>query len=139
MTDNEGNEYTVTSIGEEAFEGSSLTELILPENVADIGQNAFGGCDNLKYLYIPAGVTEGLGGAMTGLLGRDFMLSYTYPDWPDVQVVFGNGSPYSIENGVLYNGTVAEAMLDYEAAEVTIREGTTEIGDVAFNFPVSGN
>ena len=131
-----GDTYTVTALDEEAFgESEKVTDIVIPDTVTNIGINAFGGCTALKSLYIPAGVTSGLGGAMTGLEGRDFTISYKAPDWPNVEITFGAGSPYSIEDGMLYNGTVAEAMLDYDATTFTIREGTTEIGDVAFNFP----
>lgn len=130
------SDYTVTSIGEEAFgESEEVTNIVIPSTVTSIGINAFGGCTALTSLVIPASVTDGLGGAMTGLLGRDFTISFKHPDWMNIDVTFGKGSPYSIEGGVLYNGTVAEAALDYDATTITIREGTTEIADVAFNFP----
>ena len=119
-----GDTYTVTALDEEAFgESEKVTDIVIPDTVTNIGINAFGGCTALKSLYIPAGVTSGLGGAMTGLEGRDFTISYKAPDWPNVEITFGAGSPYSIEDGMLYNGTVAEAMLDYDATTITIREG----------------
>lgn len=132
----DGTDYTVTSIGAEAFGESTLvTAIVIPDTVTSIGINAFGGCTALQSLYISGNVTDGLGGAMTGLWGRDYTISYEVPDWPNVKVTFGEGSPYEIDGGVLYNGTVAEAALDYHAKTIRIREGTTEIADVAFNFP----
>lgn len=90
-------DYTVTEIGVEAFgESEAITDIVIPDTVKNIGINAFGGLKALRSLYIPAGVTSELGGAMTGLLGRNFTISYYYPDWPNVNVTFGSGSPYSL-------------------------------------------
>ena len=127
---------TLTTIGDAAFEECGSIEYFhIPDSVTSIGINTFGGWTSLKSLYISGNIKEELGGAMTGLWGRDFTISFYYPNWPDVTIDFGEGSPYEIEGGVLYNGTVAEAALDYDAETITIRDGTTEIEDVAFNFP----
>ena len=72
-----GDTYTVTALDEEAFgESEKVTDIVIPDTVTNIGINAFGGCTALKSLYIPAGVTSGLGGAMTGLEA----VSYTHLD-----------------------------------------------------------
>ncbi len=44
--------YTVTSIGESAFEGSSLTSITIPSSVTSIGNNAFARCPELKSVYV---------------------------------------------------------------------------------------
>ena len=49
----------ITEIGDNAFNGFSLLENIsLPKNIKKIGENAFLGCENLKSITIPASVKE---------------------------------------------------------------------------------
>lgn len=55
---NEGEEYTVTAVGNGAFWGcGSLTSIALPTGVKAIGQNAFLNCKALTNITIPNGVT----------------------------------------------------------------------------------
>lgn len=54
----DGNEYTVTSIGSNAFIGcSSLTAVDIPESVNIIGDYVFSRCSSLKSITIPSTVT----------------------------------------------------------------------------------
>ena len=54
-----GMEYSVTSIGVRAFEGSSgLTSVTIPNTVTSIGNNAFEGCRGLTSVTIPNSVTS---------------------------------------------------------------------------------
>lgn len=54
-----GVNYTVTAIGQSAFEScSSLSSLTIGANVSTIGLYAFSGCSSLESLTIPASVTE---------------------------------------------------------------------------------
>ncbi len=51
--------YSVTSIGEWAFGGSSgLTEVVIPNSVTSIGDWAFFNCSGLKEVTIPSSVTS---------------------------------------------------------------------------------
>lgn len=53
----EGADYTVTSIGNFAFQGcSSLTEVTIPTSVKSIGDHAFNGCIGLTSFAIPNSV-----------------------------------------------------------------------------------
>ena len=55
----EGKEYSVTSIGDEAFRDcTSLTAITLPESVTSIGRDAFHGCWGLTTITIPESVTS---------------------------------------------------------------------------------
>ena len=50
---------SVTSIGEEAFEGcSGLTSIRLPSGLTSIGDSAFKGCSSLMSINLPSGVTS---------------------------------------------------------------------------------
>ena len=55
----DGNEYTVTSIGECAFWGRlQLTSVTIPGSVTSIGESAFSGCSDLTSVTIPNSVTD---------------------------------------------------------------------------------
>ena len=58
----EGTSYTipegVTSIGNDAFENSSLTNITIPNSVTSIGEIAFLGCSSLTNITIPNSVTS---------------------------------------------------------------------------------
>lgn len=53
-----GTEFTVASIGANAFNGcTNLTSIILPETIGEISIQAFEGCSGLTAVQIPEGVT----------------------------------------------------------------------------------
>ena len=55
----EGEEYSVKSIGDDAFfECSSLTTITLPEGVTEIGRGAFANCSSLTSITLPESVTS---------------------------------------------------------------------------------
>ena len=49
---------TVTTIGMNAFRGSSLTAITLPASLTSIGKEAFIGCSSLTAVTLPAGLTS---------------------------------------------------------------------------------
>ena len=51
-----GKVYDVISIGDSAFSGSSMTEIVLPESIVSIGDLAFTKCNGLTGFVIPSGV-----------------------------------------------------------------------------------
>lgn len=53
----DGEEYTVTEIGERAFQDSSITTIELPETLTKIGDWAFLDSWDLEEIYVPDGVT----------------------------------------------------------------------------------
>ena len=50
--------YPVTSIGDDAFESSGITSVIIPNSVTNIGEQAFAGCYSLTSVTIPDSVTS---------------------------------------------------------------------------------
>ena len=55
----EGEEYSVTKIGDNAFEGCSLLgSVTIPNSVTSIGEQAFYGCSGLTSVEIPNSVTS---------------------------------------------------------------------------------
>ena len=56
---NNGTTYTVTSIGQNAFQNcTSLALTSLPNGLTSIGQASFSGCTNLALTSLPSGVTS---------------------------------------------------------------------------------
>lgn len=54
---NNGTEYSVTTIGEYAFQGSAVTSVSMPECITSIGTGAFYGCKNLESVALPESLT----------------------------------------------------------------------------------
>ena len=55
----DGKEYTVTAIGENAFElNDELLSVVMPKTIVTIGHNAFANCPKLKSLTIPENVKD---------------------------------------------------------------------------------
>ena len=54
----DGNEYTVTSIGEYAFSNSWMTGVNIPTSITTINEYAFSQCHDLTNLDIPSSVTS---------------------------------------------------------------------------------
>lgn len=44
---------TLVSIGDNAFQGTAITDLVIPNSVTTIGQTAFASCSNLKTVTLP--------------------------------------------------------------------------------------
>ena len=60
----DGKDYSVTSIGSNAFnQCSSLTSITIPNSVTSFGNNAFNSCSSLTSITIPNSVTSIGGGA----------------------------------------------------------------------------
>lgn len=51
-------DYTVTTIGEQAFQNGGMPSLVIEEGVVNIANNAFWACSNLKKATLPSTVTS---------------------------------------------------------------------------------
>lgn len=54
---NNGTEYSVTKIGEYAFQGSAVTSVSMQGCITSIGSEAFDGCQNLETVALPESLT----------------------------------------------------------------------------------
>ena len=107
---NNGTEYSVTKIGEYAFQGSAVTSVSMPEGIISIDYNAFKGCQNLESVTLPESLTT---------LG-----SYAFYSCKLLKTI-------KIPSGV----TAIPSSCFYECSSlenVTIPEGVTAIGGEAF-------
>ena len=106
-----GNTYTVTSIGHNAFTGcTELTSVTIPDSVTSIGNDAFSWCSDLTSVVIPDSVTSIGNGAFSSCYS---LTSITIPD-----------SVTSIGNYAFSYCT--------DLTSVTIPGSVTSIGDSAF-------
>ena len=146
----DGLQYTVTSIGKDAFSGcAQLDSIAIPTTIATIGANAFAGCTGVMSLIVPDGVST-IGsnaflkvknvvyhgaaagepwGALTvnGTFDGDFILSTD-----NLTVYTGTDSVVAIPDSISSIGDNAfEGCIT--VTEVVIPETVTEIGSNAFS------
>jgi len=127
-----GKTYSVTSIGERAFEWcSGLTSVTIPNSVTSIGNSAFNGCSGLTSVTIPNSVTsigEWAFNDCTGLTSIDIPNSVTSIGWR----VFSGCVSLPVIDNVRYAGTYLVEAVDKTLSSYTIKEGTRFIGFEAF-------
>ena len=110
---NNGEAYSVTSIGYGAFYGcSSLTAITLPEGVTSIGAYAFFGCSSLTAITLPEGVTS------IGEYAFSWCTSLTSITLPEGVTSIGDYAFYICSS----------------LTSITIPEGVTSIGEYAFSW-----
>ena len=132
--ENEGKEYSVTSIGDYAFYScSGLTSVTFPGGLTSIGDKAFAGCTRLTSVTFPEGLTSigewafyycyGLT-SLTFLEGLTSIGGSAFSDCRGLtSVTFPEGLTSIGDNAFSYC---------YGLTSVTLPEGLTSIGDNAF-------
>ena len=117
--------YSVTSIGNNAFYYSALTQVTIPEGVATIGNYAFGLCSSLTAVNIPASAIN------IGDWVFDNCSALTAIN------VAGSNTAYCSEDGILFNKDKT-TLICYPAGkpqlEYTIPSSVTVIGVNAFAY-----
>ena len=115
------NGRTVVGIGDSFLTmDDSITEVILPDTLTYLGQSAFNSCSALTTLHIPAGVTSIGAFAFTN---DNALVNFTCDP--------ANPS-YTVEGGVLYDKAKTTVLAVPAAAQVTLPETVTAVGDYAF-------
>ena len=120
------NTYSVTSIGEYAFEDClSLTSITIPDSVTSIGDSAFSGCTSLTSITIPNSVTS---------IGE-----YAFGDCESLTeiTVDSNNTVYKDIDGNLYTKD-GKTLIHYAKGKVstsfTLSDSVTSIGKYAFHY-----
>ena len=132
----EGVEYSVTSIGEGAFNGCSvLTSVTIGNSVTSIGVSAFYGCRGLTSVTIPNSVTSIGDSAFYGCRGLTSVTipnSVTYIGYEAFHSCIGLTS-VNISNSVTSIGDSAFYGC-IGLTSVTIPNSVTSIGESAFHY-----
>lgn len=134
ILDGNGKSYTVTKIGEWAFNKcNSLTEVTIPNTVDEIGYQAFFKCSNLTNVTIPEGVTK-IGQA--AFYGCSQLTSITIPSTiTDMDQAFSGNT--ALSHVTLTNGISNISNMAFKGCtgltEIKVPESVGQIGPNAFN------
>ena len=125
---------TVTEIGYEAFKGSGIADITLPESLTDISNMAFMNCQSLTEISIPSSVKKIQDNAFSGCTNLE---DVTFGD-NSILTTIGNGCFYqctSLKDVVLPSAvqTIGQNVFDTSGLQnITIPATVTTIGDGCF-------
>ncbi|MBR4842823.1 MAG: leucine-rich repeat domain-containing protein [Bacteroidaceae bacterium] len=128
-----GNTYTVTSIGQRAFEYcDSITKVVLPETITRIGFGAFNRCYGLSSITLPESLTLIESNAFLWCTG---LKSIVIPESVDTIIpgAFFCCNGFPVIDGIRYADTYLIEVTDKHRERYTVREGTRWIEDNAFS------
>ena len=108
---NNGTEYSVTKIGEFAFQGSAVTSVSMPKSITSMGKYAFSGCQNLESVVLPESLTT--------------FGSYAFSSCKSLKAIKIPSVVTTITDRCFSGCSSLES--------VTIPEGVTDIGGAAFS------
>ncbi len=81
----------VVRIGSEAFSGKVMDSVVIPEGVAEIGENAFSGCVSVNDVHLPASLRVIEEGAFRFNYGIDNLYyNGSKEQWNSIQIAEGN-------------------------------------------------
>ena len=123
----------ITTIGDWAFSGCSLTSITIPDSVTEIGDSAFFGCNSLTSITIPDSVTT------IGDYAFQYCSSLTSVTIPDSVTTIGRYA--FLKCSSLTTITIGDSVTEIESyafegcsslTRITIPDSVTEIGRSAF-------
>ena len=117
-------------LSERAFSGcGKLGAAVLPDKVTDIHSKAFYNCSGLKEISVPAATTN-IGDGIIRNIFEDKETDPGAKSLVDFHVAEGN-PVYESEDGLVYGTDGSFLFCPRARTELTVREGTTRIGDYA--------
>ena len=129
-----GIEYSVTSIGNYAFDGcSNLQSVTIPKSVTSIGNSAFKGCSRLQSLTIPKSVTSIGNHAFDGCSN---LQSVTIPESVTTIGIHAFSGCSSLQSVTIPNSVTGIGNYAFDGCSslqsITIPNSVTSIGYFAF-------
>ena len=111
---------SITSMFKDSGLFNNLTEIIIPDSVTSIGEQAFYNCSSLTSITIPDSVTSIDGAAFSGC--TSLKTAGSIGSDANIQIEFGSTITNFYQNSGLFDNLT----------EITIGEGRTNIGSSAF-------
>ena len=103
-----GETFSVTSIGYEAFQNCDLTSIIIPNSVTRIGYDAFRNCETLTSIIIPNSVTSIGGRAFEGCRSMTSVKISDLRAWCDIDILNASDNPLYYAHTLILNNQAIE-------------------------------
>ena len=129
----------VTSIGEDAFDGTRITSVVIPDSVTSIGKYAFSECFELENIVISKNLNEIGKYAFNGCSKlQNVYFNGTAEDWFELEIK-GNNNTNPMQYAKVFYVLDENGDLNYNGSKYStvksmiIPEGATEIDDYEFS------
>ncbi len=117
---------SITRIGNNAFYGCiSLTSITIPDSVTSIDYNAFNGCESLTSITIPDSVTSIGDLAFNGCTNLNSVFITDLTAWCSIKFHYSNSNPLCHDANLYLDGELV--------TDLVIPDSVTSIGNYAFN------